>query len=280
MNNPSTIIAALYKFITLDDCQVWRERLQAACAQWQLKGTILLAHEGINGTVVGSRAGIDALLALLRADPRLADLEHKESLADTPPFERMKVRVKAEIVTLGVPEVDPTHAVGEYVDAADWNALIADPDVLVIDTRNDYEYAIGSFANAVDPGMQNFQEFPGYIRQQLSHNHKRRIATFCTGGIRCEKATALLLAEGFEQVYHLKGGILKYLEQIPREDSLWQGECFVFDARVSVTHGLIPGTASLCSACGWAVSATERDSPFYHAGLDCPHCHPQTRAIP
>jgi len=275
VNSPAIVIAALYKFVTLDDCVAVREQLQTACMQLQLKGTLLLAYEGINGTVAGSRASIDALLALLRADPRLADLEHKESLADTPPFERMKVRVKPEIVTLGVAKADPTLQVGAYVEPADWNALIADPDVLVLDTRNDYEYAVGSFRAAVDPGIQNFQEFPEYVRQRLDHNRQRRIATFCTGGIRCEKATAFLLAEGFEQVYHLKGGILKYLEQIPHEDSLWQGECFVFDARVSIGHGLAPGNSTLCRGCGWAVSAEERASPYYHANLYCPHCHPE-----
>jgi len=275
MNNPAIIIAALYKFVTLDDCHSLRERLHAACVRLQLKGTLLLANEGINGTVAGSRAGIDALLALLRADPRLADLEHKESLAEAYPFERMKVRVKREIVTLGAPEADPTQQVGEYVEPGDWNALITDPDVLVLDTRNDYEYAVGSFRAAVDPGIQSFQEFPEYIRHHLGNDRKRRIATFCTGGIRCEKATAFLLAEGFEQVYHLKGGILKYLEKIPAEDSLWHGECFVFDARVSVGHGLVPGDATLCRACGWAVTAAERDSPFYRADVYCPRCHPQ-----
>ncbi|MBI5040392.1 MAG: rhodanese-related sulfurtransferase [Gammaproteobacteria bacterium] len=278
MNCSAIVIAALYKFVTLDDCHVWRERLHAACAQLQLKGTLLLAREGINGTVAGSRAGIDALLALLRADPRLADLEHKESLAATAPFARMKVRVKHEIVTLGAPAADPTRQVGEYVDPAEWNALIADPDVLVLDTRNDYEHAIGSFHAAVDPGIQSFQEFPAYIYRHLGGQRQRRIATFCTGGIRCEKATAFLLGQGFDQVYHLKGGILKYLEQIPPEASLWRGECFVFDARVSVGHGLVPGSATLCRACGWAVTAEERDSSFYRADVYCPHCHPQADA--
>ena len=278
VNKTSIIIAALYKFVTLNDCHTMREQLHTACQRLELKGTLLLAPEGINGTVAGSRAGIDALLTLLRADPRLADLEHKESFATTYPFERMKVRIKREIVTLSAPEADPTKQVGEYIDPADWNALIEDPDVLVLDTRNDYEYAVGSFKAAIDPGIRSFQEFPEYIRQHLGSDRKRRIATFCTGGIRCEKATAFLLAEGFEQVYHLKGGILKYLEQIPPEDSLWEGECFVFDGRVSVGHGLIPGDYTLCRACGWAITPEERHSPFFHADLYCPHCHPQAQA--
>ncbi len=278
MHTPAIIIAALYKFVRLEDCPALRDSLHDVCQSLDIKGTLLLAEEGINGTVAGSRSSIDTLLALLRDDPRFADLEHKESQAQTLPFKRLKVRIKPEIVTLGVADADPTRQVGEYVEPADWNALIADPDVLVLDTRNDYEYAIGSFRAAIDPGIQNFQEFPAYIRQHHAHARKRRIATFCTGGIRCEKATAFLLAEGFEQVYHLKGGILKYLEQVPAEESLWQGECFVFDERVSIGHGLVPGSAVLCPGCGWAVSAEQRAAD-YRAGDSCPHCHPGKHTV-
>lgn len=272
MNNANIIVAALYKFVQLQDCAALYKSLQTLCEQLQIKGTLLLAPEGINGTVAGSRASIDALLKHLHSDSRLADLEHKESFAEHMPFGRMKVRIKREIVTLGRPEADPNRQVGIYVEPADWNRLIQDPDVLVIDTRNDYEFAIGSFAGAIDPGTRSFREFPDFVNNHLADAPSRKIATFCTGGIRCEKATAFLLGQGFDEVYHLKGGILKYLEQIPQEDSLWQGDCFVFDERVSVGHGLKLGDAVLCPSCGWAVSAEERSSPHYRAGEYCPHC--------
>lgn len=273
MSNANIIVAALYKFVQLQDCATLRDSLQARCEQLQIKGTLLLAPEGINGTVAGSRASIDTLLQHLRSDSRLADLEHKESPTEHMPFGRMKVRIKREIVTLGHPEADPSRQVGVYVEPADWNRLIRDPDVLVIDTRNEYEYAIGSFAGAIDPGTSSFREFPNFVNNHLADARSRKIATFCTGGIRCEKATAFLLEQGFDEVYHLKGGILKYLEQIPQKDSLWQGDCFVFDERVSVGHGLQPGDAVLCPRCGWAVSAAQRSSPHYRAGEYCPHCH-------
>jgi UPF0176 protein len=239
-----------------------RERLDAAAARLDIKGTALLAREGINGTVAGARAAIDGFLHLLRSDPRLSDLEHKEAPAQDAPFTRLKIRIRREIVTLGRPEIDPNTQVGVYVDPQDWNRLIADPEVLVLDTRNVYEFAIGSFAGAVDPGTRSFREFPAYVERALRNQHDRPIATFCTGGIRCEKATAYLLAQGFRQVYHLKGGILKYLEEIAPGDSLWRGECFVFDGRVAVGHGLHAGTASLCRNCGWAV----------HGATGCPNC--------
>ena len=273
MNNANIIVAALYKFVQLQDCATLRDSLQARCKQLQIKGTLLIAPEGINGTVAGSRASINALLQHLHSDSRLADLEHKESSTEHMPFGRMKVRIKREIVTLGHPEADPSRLVGVYVEPADWNRLIQDPDVLVIDTRNEYEFAIGSFAGAIDPGTSSFREFPSFVNNYLADARSRKIATFCTGGIRCEKATAFLLEQGFDEVYHLKGGILKYLEQIPQEDSLWQGDCFVFDERVSVGHGLQPGDAVLCPSCGWAVSAELRSSPQYRAGEYCPHCH-------
>lgn len=278
MNPLPVIVAALYKFVQLQDCSDLRDRLQSHCEQFQIKGTLLLAPEGINGTVAGSRSAIHALLRELRSDPRLADLEHKESFAEHMPFGRMKVRIKREIVTLGQPLADPTCQVGTYVDPADWNRLIQDPEVLVLDTRNDYEYAIGSFEGAIAPGTRSFREFPDFVQERLKAAPPRKIATFCTGGIRCEKATAYLLEQGFTEVYHLKGGILKYLEQIPAEASLWQGDCFVFDERVSVGQGLRPGSATLCPACGWAVSAEQRASSQFAAGKYCPHCYPETVA--
>lgn len=255
-------VAAFYKFVALDDCPALRERLHTVAMRSGIKGTVLLAREGINGTVAGSRHAIDEFLRVLRSDSRLTDLEHKESLARSAPFARLKVRIKREIVTLGRPGIDPNQQVGVYVDPQDWNRLIADPDVLVLDTRNVYEYSIGSFAGAVDPGTRSFREFPAYVERALGNDRNRPIATFCTGGIRCEKATAYLLAQGFTQVYHLKGGILKYLEQIAPADSLWRGECFVFDERVAVGHGLQVGGARLCRDCGWAV----------HGDAFCPNC--------
>lgn len=278
MNSPPIIVAALYKFVQLQDCPALRDRLQGLCEQLFIKGTLLLAPEGINGTLAGSRSAIDTLLQQLRSDSRLADLVHKESSAGRMPFGRMKVRIKREIVTFGRPAADPTCQVGTYVEPADWNRLIEDPRVLVLDTRNDYEYAIGSFAGAINPGTRSFREFPAFVQDQLKSANPRKIATFCTGGIRCEKATAYLLEQGFTEVYHLKGGILNYLEQIPATDSLWQGECFVFDERVSVGHGLEPGNTTLCPTCGWAVSAAQRASPQFLAGKYCPHCYSQTLA--
>ena len=278
MNSPPIIVAALYKFVQLQDCPELRDRLQGLCEQLSIKGTLLLAPEGINGTLAGSRAAVDTLLQQLRSDSRLADLVHKESSARHMPFGRMKVRIKREIVTFGQPAADPTCQVGTYVDPADWNRLIEDPLVLVLDTRNDYEYAIGSFAGAIQPGTRSFREFPAFVQDHLKTVNPRKIATFCTGGIRCEKATAYLLEQGFTEVYHLKGGILNYLEQIPAADSLWQGDCFVFDERVSVGHGLEPGNATLCPTCGWAVGVEQRASPQFLAGKYCPHCYSQNVA--
>lgn len=271
-STPPLVVAALYKFVHLDDCRQLRTELQTRCDSLGIRGTLLLAPEGINGTVSGPRSAIDSLLAGLRSDARFADLTHKESAADLHPFQRMKVRIKAEIVTLGQPQANPTQQVGEYVEPAAWNALIQDPEVRVIDTRNDYEFRIGSFARAEDPGTRSFRDFPAYVSTHLGADKKRKLALFCTGGIRCEKATAYLLSQGYEQVYHLKGGILNYLETVAPEKSLWRGECFVFDARVSVGHGLEAGTHSLCQACGWAVSAEEQQSAGYVPGLYCPHC--------
>ncbi len=267
----AVVVAALYKFVTLEDYRDLREPLLQQCIAAGIKGSLLLAQEGINGTIAGSRAGIDAVLAYLKSDARLADLDHKESLDSTQPFLRMKVKLKKEIVTMGVDGIDPNRAVGTYVEPRDWNALISDPEVLLIDTRNDYEVEIGTFAQAHNPNLKTFREFPRYVEQFDPARHKK-VAMFCTGGIRCEKASAFMLQQGFDEVYHLKGGILKYLEEVPAEQSLWQGECFVFDNRVAVDHDLQKGSYELCHACGWGVSAADKSSPLYEAGVSCPRC--------
>jgi UPF0176 protein len=273
------LTAALYKFVALPDFADLRDPLLACCEAHQIQGTILLAEEGINGTIAGGPDRVYAVLDYLRQDPRLADLEHKESYAEAQPFHRMKVRLKREIVTMGVPGLDPTKLAGQYVDPGDWNALINDPEVIVIDARNDYEVAIGSFQRAINPSTKRFSELPDWLLQQealtatSNPNHKPKVAMFCTGGIRCEKSTAFLRSQGFDEVYHLKGGILKYLETIPEADSLWQGECFVFDERVTVVHGLTPGSYELCRACRQPVSPEDKASEFYQLGVSCPNCY-------
>jgi UPF0176 protein len=228
------VVAAFYHFTDLPDYELLRNPLKEFCDAHQLRGTILLAKEGINSTIAGSRVAIDALLAYLRSDPRLQDLEHKESYCQGIPFQRMKVRLKKEIVTLGVPDIDPRHRVGKYVDPQDWNQLIIDPDVIVIDTRNNYEVEFGTFQGAINPDLDAFGEFPNYVKEQLDPQKHQKVAMFCTGGIRCEKASAYMLSQGFSEVYHLKGGILKYIEEVPKEESIWEGTCFVFDDRVSI----------------------------------------------
>ena len=272
---PRYLTAALYKFVDLPDFAALRDPLLAVCEAHQVKGTLLLAREGINGTIAGPEAGVRAVLAFLHADPRLATLGHKASWSDKPPFLRMKVRLKKEIVTLGVPELDPNRTVGQYVKPQDWNALLADPDVLVIDTRNDYEVAIGSFKGAINPDIKTFTELPAWLDAQpaLQDGKKPKVAMFCTGGIRCEKSTALMKMRGFDEVYHLEGGILKYLEEVPPGQSTWEGECFVFDERVSVGHGLRPGPHELCRSCRWPLGEAEKASPLYVKGVSCPHCH-------
>ncbi|OZC02210.1 rhodanese-related sulfurtransferase [Rubricoccus marinus] len=267
------LVAAFYRFSSLPDFEALRAPLLALCHDRNVRGTILLAKEGVNGTIAGPASGVHAVLAHLRADPRLVELEHKESHAETQPFRKMKVRLKKEIVTMGVPELDPNETVGTYVPPEAWNDLISDPDVVLIDARNDYETAIGTFEGAIDPHTKSFRELPGWLEEQEALKEKPRVAMFCTGGIRCEKSTALLRARGFEDVYHLQGGILKYLEEVPEEESLWRGECFVFDERVSVGHGLEPGDYVLCRACGDPVSAEDRESPQYERGVSCPRCH-------
>ncbi len=268
----SVVVAALYKFVALDDYAQLRQPLLEFCLAQGIRGSLLLAQEGINGTIAGSRAGVDAVLDYLKSDPRLADLDHKESMDSAQPFLRMRVKLKKEIVTLGVEGVDPNRRAGTYVQAQDWNALIDDPQVLVLDTRNDYEVKIGSFKGALDPNTPSFRDFPAFVKANLDPTVHRKVAMFCTGGIRCEKASAYLLQEGFDEVYHLKGGILKYLEEVEPAQSLWQGECFVFDHRVAVDHQLEKGHYDLCHGCGWAVGEEEKGSPLFEEGVSCPHC--------
>ena len=267
------VVAALYKFVSLPDFHKLREPLLDHCLAQNIRGTLLLAEEGINGTVAGSREAIDSLLAYLKADPRLADLSHKESFDSSQPFYRMKVKLKKEIVTMGIDGIDPNEVVGTYVKPKDWNALISDPDVVLIDTRNDYEVEIGTFKGAVDPKTESFRQFPEYVRQNYNPEKHKKVAMFCTGGIRCEKASAFMKREGFEEVYHLEGGILKYLEEVDQPDSLWQGECFVFDNRVSVKQGLEPGEYALCHGCRWPITDADRQSEKYEEGVSCPACH-------
>ncbi len=271
------LTAALYKFVDLPDFVAQREPLQRCCDDNAVKGTLLLAREGVNGTIAGPEAGVRAVLAHLRAIPGLASLTHKESWSSKPPFHRMKVRLKKEIVTLRVPELDPNKTVGQYVKPQDWNALLADPDVVLIDTRNDYEVKIGTFKGAINPDIKTFTELPAWIDAQpaLQGAKKPKVAMFCTGGIRCEKSTALMKMKGFDEVYHLEGGILKYLEEVPPEQSTWDGECFVFDERVSVGHGLQPGPYELCRSCRWPLGPEDKTSPHYVKGVSCPHCFDQ-----
>ncbi|WP_299774462.1 rhodanese-related sulfurtransferase [uncultured Tateyamaria sp.] len=270
------IIAALYHFTRFDDPAAIKGPLAALCCGQYVKGTLLLAPEGINGTIAGPRAGIEAVLAHIRALPGCADLEWKESTSKTPPFGKMKVRLKREIVTMGQPDVDPAARVGHYVDPADWNDLIGREDVAVIDTRNDYEVAIGTFDGAVDPHTRSFGEFPAWWEENKYRFHNKKVAMFCTGGIRCEKSTNYLLGQGVEDVFHLKGGILKYLEEVPAQDSTWQGECFVFDGRVSVGHGLEVGPHQLCHACRRPILPADQARPEYEAGVSCHHCVDET----
>ena len=269
-------VAALYHFTRFDDPAALREPLLQLCLRQGVRGTLLLAREGINGTIAGKRAAIDTVLAHIRGLPGCDGLEWKESSSQDMPFNRMKVRLKREIVTLGQPDVDPLAAVGNYVDPAEWNELISAPDVVVIDTRNDYEVAIGTFEGAVNPQTRSFREFPAWWEENRARFHNKRIAMFCTGGIRCEKSTNYLLGLGETEVYHLKGGILKYLEDVPAEESLWDGECFVFDGRVSVGHGLVEGPHELCHACRRPILPADKTRPEYEAGVSCHQCIDET----
>lgn len=266
------VVAALYRFVTLDDYLELKQPIQDAMLSAETRGTLLLAREGINGTVAGKRDAIDQLIDFLRCDPRLKDLDVKESFCDAMPFKRARVRLKKEIVTLGVEGIDPREAVGTYVAPEDWNDLIRDPDVIVVDTRNDYEVAIGSFPGARNPKTKTFREFPKYVDEHLDPEKHPKVAMFCTGGIRCEKSTALLKQRGFREVYHLRGGILKYLEEVDEEQSLWQGKCFVFDGRVSVGHELSESDHVMCFGCGWPVTAEEQEHPDYVPGVQCRNC--------
>ena len=266
-------VAALYKFTPLQADKALQDHLLSACRTHDVMGTLLLAREGINGTIAGSPDGIEAVLNVIRSLPGCADIEHKDSVSSEQPFLRLKVRLKKEIVTLGVEGVDPTRAVGSYVEPEDWNDLISAPDVVTIDTRNAYEVRIGQFKGAVDPETTSFREFPDWFRKFRQTRPNARIAMYCTGGIRCEKSTAFALAEGLDEVYHLKGGILKYLETVPEEDSLWEGECFVFDRRVAVGHGLKEGDYTTCHACREPLGPEDLKSAFFSPGVSCPHCH-------
>ncbi|MEL7114435.1 MAG: rhodanese-related sulfurtransferase [Pseudomonadota bacterium] len=265
-------VAALYHFTPFEDPAALKPGLAKTCCSNGVKGSLLLAREGINGTIAGPRAGVDAALAHIRGLPGCADLEWKESSATEMPFRKMKVRLKKEIVTMGQPDVDPRASVGRYVDPAEWNALIQAPDVAVIDTRNDYEVAIGTFDGAINPETKSFGEFPAWWEANKDRFHNKRVAMFCTGGIRCEKSTNYLIGQGVEEVFHLKGGILKYLEDVPEDDSTWQGQCYVFDGRVSVGHGLKQGDYTLCHACGGPVSEADRAHPDFELGVQCPAC--------
>ena len=270
---PEIVVAAFYKFTPLPDFEQRQPGLLAAARDAGALGTILLAPEGVNGTIAGARAAIDATLDAVRALPGCAGLEWKESRTDENPFYRMKVRLKREIVALGVEGLAPEKSHERYVEPHDWNAVISDPDTLVIDTRNDYEVAIGAFDGAVDPHTTSFREFPEWFRAYRKTHDVKRVAMYCTGGIRCEKSVAFLRSEGIEDVSHLKGGILKYLETVPEDESLWRGECFVFDQRVSVGHDLAPGSYDMCHACRRPITEEDKAAPEYLEGVSCPHCH-------
>lgn len=275
---PQYIVSALYKFVSLPHFKELQEPITKVCKDNGVMGTLLLAEEGINGTIAGSAAGIETVLRFLKSHSEFADLEHKESYADAAPFYRMKVRLKKEIVTLGEPGVDPNKEVGEYVDPKDWNALLDDPEVVVLDTRNDYEVDIGTFKNAQDPRTTNFREFPEFVKTKLDPKKHKKVAMYCTGGIRCEKASSYMLSQGFEKVYHLKGGILKYLETVPEEQSYWDGECFVFDQRVAVKHNLEMGSYDQCYGCRHPLSEEDKKSELYKPGVHCHLCYEQRSA--
>lgn len=269
-------IANFYLFTKLDDLAFIQKDVQACCEQNDVRGIVLLAPEGINATISGTHPGVMNVLELLKRDPRFSELTWKESTAEEQPFRKIRVRLKKEIITMGVPDIDPTRLAGTYVKPEDWNELINDPNVILIDTRNDYEVEIGSFKNAINPNIQSFGDFPQWLDDNINPSNQPRVAMFCTGGIRCEKSTALLKQAGVREVYHLEGGILKYLEQIPEDQGLWSGQCFVFDQRVSVGHGLEAGQYELCKACRRPISVSDKQSKTYRKGISCPHCHDQT----
>lgn len=266
------VVCALYHFVALEDYQSLQQPLLALLKKNNVKGTLLLASEGINGTIAGTQQGIDKVLAWLKSDTRFQDLDHKESFDDEIPFYRSKVKLKKEIVTMGVTGIDPNRTVGTHIKPKDWNALITDPEVTLIDTRNDYEVEIGTFKDAINPDTESFREFPDYVKKNLDPQKHRKVVMFCTGGIRCEKSTAYLKENGFEEVYHLEGGILKYLEEVPEEESLWWGECFVFDNRVTVNHALEKGGYDQCHACRLPITDEDKINDKYEKGVSCPRC--------
>ncbi|MDC0973010.1 rhodanese-related sulfurtransferase [Luminiphilus sp.] len=269
----TTAVAALYRFVRLDDYESMREPLLNFCTERGVKGTLLLAHEGVNGTISGGKTAIADVLSYLRSDERLTDLDCKFSYHEERPFLRMKVKLKREIVTIGLAGVDPNQSVGRYASPEEWNELVDDPECLVIDTRNDYEVEIGSFRGAINPGTKSFRDFPAWVDENLDPQKHKKVAMFCTGGIRCEKSTSLLVSKGFDDVWHLKGGILNYLEQTPEASTRWEGECFVFDSRVAVNHQLEKGQYDQCFACRFPLDDAQKESPQYVPGVSCPRCH-------
>ncbi len=270
------VIVAMYKFVRLNNYEALQPIVLSFCQERDIYGTLLLAEEGLNGTLAGTRSTIDELLNFLKSDERLADLEYKESYSDEIPFHRTKVKLKKEIVTMGQPDIKPSDRSGIRVEPDQWNEIVSDPEVLLIDTRNEYEYQIGTFKDAVSPDTTNFREFPDYVTSQLNPATTKKVAMFCTGGIRCEKASAYMLEQGFEEVYQLNGGILKYLEEVKQEDSLWEGECFVFDSRVSVDHQLAEGNYEQCFACRRPITEEDMKSKDYEEGVSCPRCVNET----
>jgi len=270
------VVSAMYKFVALENFEQIRQPLLSVMEENEICGTLLIAAEGLNGTVAGSQQAIDNLFAWFNQDERLQNISHKESFTEDKPFKRCKVKLKKEIVTMGVEGIDPRHVVGTYVKPTDWNALIADPEVFVVDTRNDYEIEIGTFENAVDPNTKTFREFPDYVKENMDPAKHKKVAMFCTGGIRCEKSTAYMKEQGFEEVYHLEGGILKYLEEVPEEETMWKGECFVFDDRVTVDHQLNAGQYDQCHACRMPILEEDKAKNEYAKGISCHHCFDKT----
>ncbi len=269
----TTVVCALYRFVALDNFEELQAPLLQVMEENRIRGTLLLASEGINGTVAGPREAIDALLDWFQKDERLASIEFKESFTENLPFKRTRVKLKKEIVTMGIEGIDPRQVVGTYVKPGDWNQLVNDPEVLLVDTRNDYEVQVGTFKNALNPNTETFREFPQYVKDHLNPDKHKKVAMFCTGGIRCEKSTAYLKEQGFDEVYHLQGGILKYLEEVPEEESVWEGECFVFDDRVTVNHQLEKGQYDQCNACRLPISEEDKLSNHYQKGVSCPYCY-------
>ncbi len=266
-------VAALYRFVALSDLPKLQAEIKAACVENEICGTLLIAPEGVNGTIAGIGEKLDTVIDLLDRLLGVREGELKYSTSTGKPFLRMKVRVKKEIITMAAPEANPTVRVGQYVEAKDWNDLIADPDVTLIDTRNDYETAVGIFKGAIDPNIQKFTDFKDFVKEKMDPAKQKKVAMFCTGGIRCEKASSYMLAHGFEEVYHLKGGILKYLETIPADQSQWDGECFVFDRRVAVGHGLEEGEHDICYGCRFPLAEGDELKPEYEEGVSCPRCY-------